>query len=119
MSYDLRFAIKTKIAGVERYICVGSPELDTPTYNIGAILRQATGLDFKQSEYYKCSEIFENVVKGAAELELHGDKYRKLEPPNGWGTVENAINVLNGLKRDMKELSEERDIPLEELYIAW
>lgn len=121
MSYDIRFGVK--VAGADNiYAVIGEPEIHSPTYNVGQILRQSTGWDFDQGEWYKVSEVLPMIESGIHELAFNSGKYKHLEPDNGLGSVTTAYEALNsiidwlthGLKWSWNE-----DIPLECIYICW
>lgn len=115
MSYDLRISVR--VHGTDLHAVIATPEYDCPTYNLGDMFRASTGWDFKQSEWYPCVEVFDNITRGIQELTDQPDKYRQYEPDNGWGTIEQAIRDLKSLKNCICEQAEE--IPLEHLYVAW
>ena len=115
MSYDLRISVR--VHGTDLHAVIATPEYDNPTYNLGKMFRSATGWDFKQSEWYSCEKIFDNISNGIRELNEHPEKYKEFEPDNGWGTVESALRDLKSLKNCICEQMEE--IPLEHLYVAW
>ena len=115
MSYDIRLAVK--VDGYDGYAVVAEPQWSSPTYNLGKMFRACTGWDFKQSEYYKCSEIIGNVEHGIRELRTHPGRYKEFEPDNGWGTISSAITSLESLRECIYETAEY--IPLEFLYMRW
>ena len=122
MSYDIHFGVKVAGVDSEIYAVIGEPELCSPTYNIGQILRQSTGWDFEQGEWYKVSEVLPMIERGIHELAFNSDKYKPLEPINGWGNVTTAYEALNSIMKwlthDLK-WSWNADIPLECIYICW
>ena len=66
MSYDLRIAVK--VAGVPKnepdlYVVIAEPELSNPTYNLGEMFRACTGWDYDQGEFYKVSDVYENIKR--------------------------------------------------------
>lgn len=72
MSYDLRIAVK--VDGAEKgneFAVIAEPRLSNPTYNIGEMLRRCMGWDFVQDEYYKVSEVYQNIVRGIINLTEH------------------------------------------------
>ena len=115
MSYDL--AIAVKIDGTELFKDVEYPIYDSPTYNLGTMFRKATGWDFKQGKYYKCSEVIENIEQGIRELRMYPEKYKKYEAENGWGTIKSAIRDLESLRDCIYETAE--DIPIKHLWVTW
>ena len=62
MSYDLRIAVK--VDGCDKFAEIAEPEYSSPTYNLGKMFRACTGWDYKQGEYYKCSDVIGNIEKG-------------------------------------------------------
>ena len=119
MSYDMRFAVKVNIGDEDIFVNIGSPEYDSPTYNLRKIFEKCMDWDYEQGIFYKCSEIETNVLNGVNELAINGASYKQYENPNGWGTVEDAYVVLTALFRDMHGISELKGVPLEYLYFAW
>lgn len=115
MSYDLRLAVKVEGCGV--MVEIGEPELANPTYNLGQMFRACTGWDYNQGEYYRCSEVIEKIEHGIMELRTKPTKYKTLEPSNGWGTLEDAIRVLESLRTYIYERAE--DVPIDCLWVAW
>lgn len=61
MSYDLRIAVK--VDGCDKFAGIAEPEYSSPTYNLGKMFRACTGWDYKQGEYYRCSEVIGNIKK--------------------------------------------------------
>lgn len=115
MSYDLRIAVK--VEGCGKLIDIREPELANPTYNLGKMFRACTGWDYEQGKYYNCSDVIENIDRGIRELRKRPSAYKSLEPDNGWGTLEDAVQVLESLRKCIYETAE--DIPIECLLVAW
>lgn len=115
MSYDLRIGVK--VEGWGKIAEIGEPELANPTYNLGKMFRAAMDWDYNQGEYYKCSEVIDKIERGIRELRTRQSFYKRFNPPNGWGTLEGAIRVLESLRDCIYEYAEE--IPIEYLYVAW
>ena len=76
MSYDLRLGVKVQGAE-DLYAVIDEPELSSPTYNIGAMLRACTGWDFNQGEWYNAVEVLPLIQHGINELKFHERNYRK------------------------------------------
>ena len=115
MSYDLGIAVK--VDGCEKFAEIATPEYRSPTYNLGKMFRACTGWNFKQGEYYRCSDVIGNIEKGIRELRTRKEQYKQYEPENGWGTIQSALNALEKLRDCIYEQAEE--IPLECLYVSW
>lgn len=120
MSYDLRFAVK--VDGTDLMAVIGEPQFHSPTYNISTLLRQCTGWDFHQHEWYKLTDVIPYIRHGLEELRTHPAEYKQYESPNGWGTIVTAEDALQSIadwiEKDRK-WSWNEHIPLEHIYIAW
>ena len=115
MSYDLRIAIK--VEGCGKFVDIGEPEYANPTYNLGQMFRACTGWNYEQGKYYNCADVIENIDRGISELRMWPSKYSRLEPSNGWGTLDGAVQALESLRACIYEKAE--DIPIECLWVAW
>ena len=125
MSYDIRFAVKVAGAPNDCYAVIGYPEYDNPTYNLRDIFVKSMEWDYHQSEWYKISDILPKVQHGITELTLHPEKYKPLEPSNGWGTINSAIKCLKSIINyfgdnwDGLGGSWNADIPIDCIYMSW
>jgi len=126
MSYDLRIAVK--VDGAEKgneYAVIAEPEFHSPTYNIGKMFRKCMGWDFKQGEYYRVSDVYQNIVRGILNLREHEEEYEKYNSPNGWGTTESALKALESLKQCIDDIEDPygwsgwNTFPKNLLYVAW
>lgn len=115
MSYDLRIAVKVR--GCDRFAVIATPEYDQPTYNLGEMFRACTGWDYHQGEYYNCAEVIGKIEQGIHELSVNRQKYKPMEPSNGWGSIASAKLALESLRDCIYEQAE--DIPIECLWVAW
>ena len=115
MSFDLRICVK--VEGWGDFVPFSYPELDSPTYNLGTMFRKCMGWDFEQGEHYNCSEIIKYIDAGINELTFHRERYEQYNPPNGWGNLDGALDVLRSLKQCINDNAEY--IPIEYLYMAW
>lgn len=126
MSYDLRIAVK--VEGAEKgneFAVIAEPELSNPTYNIGEMFRKCMVWDFKQGEYYKVSEVYQNIVRGIINLTEHEGEFEQYNSPNGWGTTISALNALKSLKQCIDDIenpncfSDWNTFPKTLLYVIW
>lgn len=125
MSYDI--SIHVKVEGCGKYAQIAVPEYDSPTYNLGEMLRACMDWDFRTSKedengeyqvcYYPCSYVIEKVERGIRELRLNGKAYKKYNPPNGWGNIDGVLLALESLRKCIYEQAVE--IPIECLYMSW
>ena len=123
MSYDIRLGVK--VAGAEDlYAVIDEPELSSPTYNLGEMFRKCTGWDYEQGVWYKITDVLPMIQHGINELSFHPKSYKKYNAPNGWGTVENALDALKSMEQCIRDNSEDasvtwNEIPLDLMYIRW
>lgn len=116
MSYDLRIAVK--VDGTDIMAEIATPEYYShPTYNLGQMFRACTGWDYKQGEYYRCSDVIDLINHGITELSVHRDEYKQYEPENGYGTVSSALTALRSLRDCIYDTSDR--IPIDHLWVAW
>lgn len=106
MSYDINF--KVKVEGLEdHYVEVGECEANI-TYNLGIMIRKATGLEWKnEANNGLCKDIMPKIYNGLAELINHPNKYKQYEAENGWGTVEGCKNFFIQLTNDWNAFCED------------
>lgn len=126
MSYDIRFGVKVADVTPECFAVIGSPEYDSPTYNLRDIFVKAMDWDYHQGEWYPVTEVLPKVQRGITELTLHPEKYKALEPDNGWGSVRGAVcflqSVMDYFKPDEWDGlygSWNANVPLEAIYMRW
>lgn len=113
MSYDI--SINAKIEGVDRYTFLDEPTYSSPTYNLRDMFVACMNWEYRQGEYYKCSEIIGNINRGIDELTNKRNEYKKYNPSNGWGNIDDALLVLKSIYKCIYE----QDMPLEYLYLRW
>lgn len=121
MSYDLRIGVK--VENTDIIAVIEEPEYKSPTYNLGTMFRACTGWDFKQGEWYKCSDVLPLIENGIKELCINKKKYMKYNAPNGWGTTSSALEALQSLRDCIYGICAGdvgwQAIPLEHLYVSW
>lgn len=128
MSYDLRICVK--VDGLDIFCPIAYPEKDHPTYNLGKMFRACMDWNYSQSEkiengnkyhtcYYPCNEVIEHVEFGIQELRCNRKEYEQYNPENGWGNLNEAIEVLESIRQCIYETVEDKNIPIEHLYFAW
>jgi len=115
MSYDLSVAVK--VEGCDKYADIALPEYDHPTYNLRDMFEACMDWDYKQGEYYPCSEYISKLERGIIELKFHREDYEKYNPSNGWGSIGSALKALESWWACIQEQAE--IIPMDCLYIRW
>ena len=122
MSYDIRFGAKVAGTKDDVFAVIGRPEYDSPTYNIRDIFMRCMDWDYKQSEWYKLTDIIPKVERGIHELQFNKKAYKKLEPDNRWGGIESSLKCLQSI---IQWISEDTlwgwngEIPMDCIYMRW
>ena len=95
MSYNISF--KVKVDGLNKYVEIGECDANI-TWNVRKIIVNSTGLEWKnEANNGYCKDIIPSIIKGLQELQINGDKYKKYEPDNGWGTVKGTIQFFKDI----------------------
>ena len=115
MSYDIEILVK--IEGIDEYATYGTPEYDSPTYNLRDMFVACMEWDYSQGEIYNCNDVIEHVERGIRNLRLNREKFERYNPPNGWGDLDCAIEALESLRTCIYECAE--SIPIEHLWMRW
>ena len=136
MSYDVRFGVQTVCENNdgERFVEVGVPELDSPTYNLREMFVACMDWDYEQGKWYPMTEVLPKIERGIRELHQHPEKYEQYNPSNGWGNLKDALNYLRNWRSEVvadddpvlgdgkKHFSFELETymwPLEALWFRW
>lgn len=98
ISYSVSFRVK--VEGVDTYISVGDCSANI-TWNVRDIICQSTGLPWLNEENNGlCLDVIPSIQQGLTTLCLHGDQFRHLESPNGWGTVKGVKHFFHQILLD-------------------
>jgi len=66
------------------------------TYNTTPMLK-AAGIDLHNFEGRACKEVIPDLKAGLDNLKSNPIKYTKMNPPNGWGSYDGLIKVLENM----------------------
>lgn len=98
MSYDISLTINT---GVEEKDVV---EIGNYTSNIGKMYCDAFNVqDWKFINGKVCKDALPYVKNACKNMRRSPDRYKKMEPSNGWGTYEGALEYLEHLQKGCEE----------------
>lgn len=122
MSYDVRFGVK--VEGMNGYIAVtDEPKYSSPTYNLRKMFVACMDWDYSQGEWYNCIDVLPKFKRGLHELRFNGDQYKQYNPPNGWGSIDSAIEFMESVVQKIGEIVSGdwtwNKIPLEHLWMRW
>lgn len=115
MSYDLRISVK--VEGLDKFVTIAYPEINSPTYNLGDMFRKCMDWYYNQGEKYRCSEVIGYIEHGINELTYHSREYEVFVPANGYGDIGEALETLKSLRKCIREQAEY--IPMEYMYMNW
>lgn len=93
MSYDIRLVIDT---GGEYPAAV--TETISPTYNLAPMFAEALGRRIRDLDGMPAAEVAPLVAAALALMEADPERFRALNPPNGWGSYESAVRALTWLR---------------------
>lgn len=116
MSYSIEFYVK--LNEINKFVCIGSPDFSSPTYNIGQILRKAMEWDFKGDEYYPCKDVVKYILKGLNNLYEREYKYKKYEKKGCSGTTY-TFDFLTSLAKSIHTFSQDNNLEIEYIYMRW
>ena len=122
MSYDVRFGVK--VEGMNGYIAViDEPQYSSPTYNLREMFVACMEWDYSQGKWYNCIDVLPKFQRGLHELRFNREQYKKYNPPNGWGSIDSAIEFMESVVQRIGEIASGdwtwNKIPLEHLWMRW
>lgn len=92
MSYDLRLVIDTG----GKYPALVT-DIMSPTYNLREMFELSLGMPIKQLEDKLANDAAPIILAAINAMKKSPAKFKKLNPPNGWGNYEQALNSLEWL----------------------
>ena len=95
MSYDVRLVIDT---GGRQPAAV--TETHSPTYNLGAMFAEALGRPLRSLTDKTAEECTPLLRKAIAAMEDEPARFKTLNPANGWGSYEGALQFLRSFQQD-------------------
>lgn len=98
MSYDID--IEHHTIEIARAAGGLETEVGNYTYNCGKMFAAATGTDQWLSDLngMTCKSAWLIVSRAVDEMEEHPDKYRAMNPENGWGDFDSFLKYVKKLK---------------------
>jgi len=96
MSWDVSVDAVTRTTVYDRNV----------TFNNAPIFWEALGCNFRELDGKKGHEVRARLQQAVADIVLRRDRYEALAPSNGWGGVEDALDVLNGMLRACEDYAD-------------
>lgn len=77
------------------------------TWNVRKMLEVAFGENhLKKWNDLSCDKFFRDLEKGYIDMIKNPEKYRKYNSPNGWGTYETTLRIIQNLYETIKKYAE-------------
>lgn len=75
-------------------------EVDNYTWNVGPMYREAIPEwnGFNEWHGLRCEDVADRLLQGIIAMRQNPEKYRKLNPSNGWGNYEGALEFLEKIE---------------------
>jgi hypothetical protein len=93
MSYDMRLVIDT---GGEYPACV-TGDYRNPTYNLAPMFQRALGCPLRDLDGMTGAQAAPIVATGLERMRVDKAGHEALNPPNGWGDYDGAVETLEWL----------------------
>ncbi len=91
MSYDISLMINTGLEEVEVV------EVGNYTYNVSPMYYDSMGMGLNSFNDMKCTDAIPILKKGIESLQSNPAKYKEMNPNNGWGNYEGALEYIRNL----------------------
>lgn len=96
MSYDISLYIQVDTGGPEPIeYCVD--DVGNYTSNVSRMWTDALGHRLADLKGKTAGDCTDDLKRAVADMEARPDHYRAMDPPNGWGCYEGALNYLRRL----------------------
>lgn len=77
-----------------KYADVTVAEIGNYTYNVSNMYREAMGITLSDLHGMSATEAIDILHKGVTNMNNDPEKYKAMNPPNGWGDYEGALQFL-------------------------
>lgn len=98
MSYDVHLRIDT--GGAEP---VAITEYHCPTYNLAPMFKYALGFGLRELDGRLAGVVIHELRRAIAAMQNDPRTFKGLNPPNGWGSYEGALEFLQNFLKDCLE----------------
>lgn len=78
------------------------------TYNVSPMYIESMGKSISDFHNYKASDLIPILTKGLEEMQSNPGKYKEMNPSNGWGDYQGAMQFLFNIKDACERLPETR-----------
>lgn len=96
MSYDISLYMQVDIGGPEPIdYCAAS--IGNYTSNVSGMWTDALGYRLADLKGRTAGDCIDDLRRAVADMEARPDHYRAMNPPNGWGDYEGALDYLRQL----------------------
>lgn len=77
-----------------KYIDITVAEVGNYTYNVSNMYKEAMGITLSDLHGMSATEAIDILHKGVTNMNNDPEKYKAMNPPNGWGDYEGALQFL-------------------------
>ena len=103
MSYDVYLMADLDTGAATGPLRITVEEIGNYTFNVGGMWRKALGHSLMELNDRNAGDTLPALDKAVAEMESNPEEYEAMNPPNGWGSYEGALNFLRRLQTGCKE----------------
>jgi hypothetical protein len=97
VSYDVSLTINTGVEDTE------AEEIRNVTYNNARIFNKALGCSLRELNGKTAGDMIELIYRAIRDIEKNKVFYKPLEPGNGWGGVDDALDFLEKLHKGCRK----------------
>lgn len=102
MSYDVYLSTTVDTGAVEP-LTITVEEIGNYTFNVGGMWRKALGHSLLELNGQAAGDALPRLREAVAVMESNPDEYRAMNPANGWGSYEGALEFLTRLRDRCQE----------------
>lgn len=102
MIYDINLKVRAAEQAEQPWIYVGD-EWISYTTNTAAMIKEVCGSYPSRWDGMRAAELLPIAEQGLRALRADPGTYRYLEPPRGWGSVEDIINFFDRIRAGCAE----------------
>lgn len=75
-------------------------DVGNPTYNLAPMFTEALGYRLRELHGKRAGDVLPDVQRAVRRMLDYPEVFLALNPPNGWGTAEGALNFLRALETE-------------------
>ncbi|MEE4419582.1 hypothetical protein [Streptomyces bugieae] len=96
MSYDIHLEVAVDTGGPEPHL-ICPADIGNMTANVSGMWHDALGYPLAKLDGRTAGNAAPDLRRAVTDMELHPAIYRAMEPDNGWGSYDGALDYLRRL----------------------